>query len=169
MNASQICLRSIELADAPLLLRWENDPKAWASSGSYNPLSSAFVEAYILSSNVSLVERGQMSLVIQMQDEAVGYVQVSDYNAVERRAALGVYIAELHRGRGIATEALRELIQYLRQRMRCEHLYATMLESNTISQHLFLKLGFVHTASLPHWQWTGERYEALYYYQLWSE
>lgn len=170
MNGTDIRLRALELQDKALLHSWENDPEAWDSSGTCNPLSSSFIESYIANSSTSLVEQGQLALLIETVDTLpVGYIQILDYNAIERRAALGIYIGKEYRRQGYATHAIRQCIDYLRRRMRCGHFYARILESNTPSQHLFSQLGFVHTATLPHWQWTGEQYEALYYYQLWIE
>lgn len=170
MNEKDISLRALELQDKTLLHSWENDSEAWSSSSTYNPLSSAFIESYISSSSASLVEQGQLALIIETADaQPVGYIQMLDYNAVERRVALGIYISKEYRRQGYATRALSQCLDYLRGRMRCEHFYACILESNTPSQHLFSQLGFVHTATLPHWQWTGASYEALYYYQLWIE
>lgn len=165
-----IHLRALELTDKEILYAWENDPEAWSSSSTYNPLSSSFIDNYIISSNTSIIDNGQLALIIETtENESVGYIQMFDYNAIERRVALGIYIDKYHRRQGYASRSLQICIDYMQQRLRCEHFYASILESNIASQNLFIKLGFVHTATLPHWQWTGAQYEALYYYQLWIE
>lgn len=171
LSAERIRLRALELdRDRDALYEWENDAEAWASSGALNPISYDFVDRFIIASSASLLERQGLALVIEGQaGESLGYVQLNDYDAVSRRVSIGIYIGPQYRSCGYATESLRLLHTYLSSRLNCAMVYATVLEGNEASLRLFESLGYKQTARLERWQWQGDRYYDLIYYQLWLQ
>lgn len=164
-----IQLRALSQEDLPQLLRWENDPEGWYSNGTINPLSADFIQRYITSSTVHILESGTMSLIIEDLESrtSLGHLVLYDYTPIHRRLALGIYIDQAARHEGIATEALRLALRYAFDKLRCEQVYAEVLASNEASQHMLRSLGFEHTATLPRWHWHDTHYEDLYYYQIW--
>ena len=83
--------------------------------------------------------------------------------------ALGIYVAPEVRQHGIASIALRQAIRYAFTRLRCEQVYAEVLAENHTTQDILLHLGFRQTALLPNWHWTGDSYQDLLFFQLWSK
>lgn len=163
-------LRSFELEkDEAVLYQWENDTTAWTSSGTLNPLSSSFIKEFITRSAASIVEEGRISLVVEVEQVQVGYVQLLDYDPINRKAGVGVYIAPEYRSRGYAHEALRLLSNYAYAKLGCEMLYASVLSNNFPSLSLFKALGFEHTATLLRWVRLEDEYCNLFYFQLWRD
>ena len=161
LKGQHVRLRALGQADLPDLMRWENDPMAWSSSKTINPLSPDFIQSYITSSTQHILETSCMGLVIELiapPATAVGHLMLYDYSAIHRRLALGLYVAPEHRGRGYAFEQLR-----------CEQVYAEILSDNVHSRQLVKDLGFVETACLPRWHWDTRTYQDLFYYQKWNE
>lgn len=171
LSSQRIRLRALELdRDRSALYEWENDVEAWASSGILNPISYGFIDQFIISSGTSILERQSLALVLEGQaGQALGYIQLFDYEPVSRRVAIGVYIAPLYRRQGYALEAIGLLHGYLRQALNCTMVYASVLEPNVASQALFERLGYKQTARLEQWQWQGDKYHDLIYYQLWLQ
>lgn len=172
LKGQHVRLRALGQADLPDLMRWENDPMAWSSSKTINPLSPDFIQSYITSSTQHILETGCMGFVIELigtAATAVGHLMLYDYSAIHRRLALGLYIAPEHRGRGYAREALSCAISYAFEQLRCEQIYAEILRDNAHSRQMVKDLGFVETACLPRWHWDTRTYQDLFYYQKWNE
>ena len=56
LKGQHIRLRALGQADLPDLMRWENDPMAWSSSKTINPLSPDFIQSYITSSTQHILD-----------------------------------------------------------------------------------------------------------------
>lgn len=165
-------LRPLEsLRDRTTLYMWENEASVWASSGAFNPISYRFIDQFILESTVDIIEKRQMSLMLESTETAdsIGYLQLFDYEPVSRRISLGIYIAVEYRRQGYAAEALGVIHAYLEQRLNCSMIYAAVLSGNHASQRLFEHAGYRHTATLERWHWQDGVYQHLMYYQLWLQ
>lgn len=172
LTNDRIRLRSMEAEiDTPYLHRWEGDSEAWTSSGVLNPIASSAIEAHIIRSTTALVDNGRMDLMIELitQSLPIGYVQLYDYDPINQRLGLGVYLAPEYRRQGFAREALQLVHDYAWSRMNCQMLYAEVISSNVQSQKLFERLGYEHTASLRSWYRLDGEYQDLLYYQLWHK
>lgn len=172
LRGEHIRLRALTKADLPMLLRWENDPTAWNSSQTINPLSSDFLYDYISRSAKHILETGCLGLIVELlqpEPRAIGHLMLYDYTAIHRRLALGLYIDPEYRNRGYARESLSCAISYAFGQLRCEQVYAEILADNSYSRQLVKELGFVETACLPRWHWDTKTYQDLFYYQKWNE
>lgn len=169
-RGERIRLRALERSDAEYLYHWEHNEDAWASSVMLNPLSSSFIEAYILEASNSIVLKGEMSLMIERCDDGmpIGYVQLLGYDAISRRVGLGLYIAQEYRRLGYAKEVVNLTQDYAFARLGVRMIYADILASNEPCCRLFESLGYTHTATLPQWHYAEGTYHDLRYYQLWS-
>lgn len=170
LHNEQIRLRSFELSDVDTLYSWEQDSTAWASSSTLNPLSRQFIKDYIVDSAQSIITRGELSLLIELKQEArpIGYVQLLAYDSISRRVGLGLYIAPEYRRLGYARGVVRLVEAYAFGRLGVRMIYADILASNDACCRLFEGLGYRHTATLPEWHWADGLYHDLKYYQLWN-
>lgn len=170
LENERLRLRAMEVdIDTDHLYHWENDPDSWNSSGVLNPLSSTFIQEYIVQSSSSIIERGALALMIDSAEHgAVGYVQIMDYTPISKRAEVGIYLASEYRGMGYGREALQLVASYAWRSLGCRMLYARVSSSNMAAQRLFIALGYEHTATLPQWMWSDGQYHDLNYYQLWN-
>lgn len=167
----RIRLRSMEAEiDTPYLSQWEGDSDAWISSGVLNPIAASAIEAHIIRSSTALVDHGQMDLMIEtiLEGKPIGYVQLYDYDPINQRLGLGVYIAPSYRKQRYAYEAMTLLHNYAWRRMNCQMLYAQVIATNIPSRKLFESLGYELTATLRDWYKFNNRYHDLLYYQLWN-
>lgn len=170
LTTERIILRALDAyRDRTTLYVWENDTSSWSSSSTLNPISYKFIDEFILESTTDIIEKHQMSLMIESiaDNSSIGYIQLFDYHPVDSRCAIGIYIAEKVRNRGYASEALSVVHRYLFERLRCTMVYASVLSGNLPSRRLFEHLGYRHTATLERWHWLDGMYQDLMYYQLW--
>lgn len=164
-----IHLGPLELDHAPQLQAWENDPENFMDTGALNPLPEDFFQRYILSSNRQITETGSQSLGIFLPEDKnpIGYINLYNFDPIHRRVALGFYVSQGHRGKGIASQAIQQILTFAWNELRCEQVYAEVLDTNLASQHLLSHLGFEHTATLRGWQWVQTDYHDLLYFQIW--
>ncbi len=163
-----IALRKIEPTDLPFLYQWENDASAWADGANHNPLSQQDLREYIASTTGDIFKDGQLRLVIQSVSEAVctlsaqrsvspqdgltiGCVDLFDFDPRNRRAALGMYIASEHRGKGVGHEALAKIEEYAFDFLHLRCLYAVIAQTNTACSAIFEHAGYIPSSPLKNW------------------
>lgn len=142
-------LRKLEPTDLPFLYQWENDASVWADGANHNPLSQQDLRNYIESTTGDIYRDGQLRLIIE--DEAtLGCIDLFDFDPRNRRAAIGMYIAPEHRGKGVGKEALRLLEQYAFGHLNLRVLYAVIATKNIACTTLYRNAGYT-SSPLPSW------------------
>ena len=144
-------IRALEIADLPLLYRWENDASAWADSDTHNPLSQRLLREYIESSTGDLYKDGQLRLIIEHEGVTAGCIDLFDLDPRSRKAAMGLYISPELRGKGLAKSAVTWMLSYARDFLHLHQLYAIIRSSNTACCTVYRDLGFREDAVLKEW------------------
>jgi diamine N-acetyltransferase len=153
IRGEKINLRALELADADLFLKWENADDAREHSGFYQPVSAYLAEQFIAHSNRPVQEVGQLRLVIESHDkQAMGLMDIYDIDFLQRRAALGIYLASEFRQKGFAIEAIQLMTTYAFETLNLELLYADIRAQHEASLKAFAHAGFAQGVLLPGWQ-----------------
>jgi RimJ/RimL family protein N-acetyltransferase len=82
----------------------------------------------------------------------------------ERRAAIGYWLAERGRGRGVATRATRLIAGWAFKRLRLERLEITCAPENLASQRVAERCGFTREGLLrSHMRFKGGRRDTIVY------
>ena len=113
--------------------------------------------------------RDNHPLLAAEEDGAViGYACLSPYREKEAYAStveLSVYVARSHRGRGVASALLAELLALAREDRRTHLVVSVITGGNAASRRLhekfgFLSAGVIHQAAFKHGRWRDiENYE----------
>ena len=146
-----IKLRKIEPTDLPFLYQWENDASAWADGANHNPLSQQDLRNYIESTTGDIYRDGQLRLIIEQSAMTLGCIDLFDFDPRNRRAAIGMYIAPEHRGKGVGKEALRLLEGYAFGHLNLRVLYAVIATKNIACTTLYRNAGYTGSSPLPQW------------------
>lgn len=164
-------IRALEISDLPLLYQWENDATAWADGDTHNPLSQRLLREYIESSTGDLYKDGQLRLVIENEGATAGCVDLFDLDPRSRRAAMGLYIAPAHRGKGLAKKAVEWVLSYAREFLHLHQLYAVIRCGNQACCRIYDELDFSRDAVLRDWviQPDGTYDDAIVYQKLLNE
>jgi diamine N-acetyltransferase len=130
-------------SDAPLVLQWENDPQFWPITEQAGPFDLQQIEESLQHSG-SLEEHGQSRYIIFNQPlEPIGLLDLFNYDAIEKKVGIGVLIGhDRHRGKGYASDAIRTLLQRVRQLNQIKTLDCLIHVDNLNSLTLFTHLGF---------------------------
>jgi diamine N-acetyltransferase len=131
-------------ADAPLILKWENNPEFWPITEEPGPFTIDQIEEALHRSG-SLEQHGQARWIFFTTDmRPVGVVDLFHYDRNAKKAGIGILIGDTtDRGRGYASDAIRTLLVRLRSLRQVEILECLIHTDNTASLHLFAQLGFV--------------------------
>ena len=159
-------LRKIEPSDLPFLFQWENDATMWADSDTHNPLSRHDLHQYIENTTGDIYRDGQLRLIIedsqlstfnsQLSTKIVGCIDLFDFDARNRKAAIGMYIAPEERGKGVGKQAVQLLEDYAFGFLHLRMLYAIISVHNTACSHIYEQMGYTPSSVLKDWTLEGD-------------
>lgn len=172
MRYKDVLLRAIEPEDLELLYEWENNGDYWTISNTITPFSKYTLKRYIKNSHKSIYETGQLRLMIVHAEDKVtiGTIDIFDFDPFHSRAGLGILIArEDYRRKGLASMALRCLVDYCFDTLHLHQLYCNILGNNCESMDLFKKAGFTESNVKKDWIKTASGYLDEHFFQLINE
>lgn len=153
-----ICLRKLEPADLPYLYQWENDAAVWSSADTHNPLSQQDLRDYIGSTTGDIYRDGQLRLIIEEStpgaaqgQHTLGCIDLFDFDARNRKAAVGMYIAPEERGKGVGKKAVQLLEEYAFGFLHLRLLYAVIATDNKACAALYKLMDYSPSSVLKNW------------------
>lgn len=152
LKSDRIIFRSPEPEDLEFMYTMENDTTLWSVGDTLLPYSRYTLRAYLEQSKQDLFAERQARFVITLCDKPVGMIDLANYDPLNGRAEVCIGLLGEFRGQGIASEALQLLCNYSFDRLHIHQLYSYITAENVESRNLFVKLGFVETATLKDWQ-----------------
>ena len=166
MSEVNLKLRKIEPSDLPFLYQWENDVTMWADSDTHNPLSRHDLHQYIENTTGDIYRDGQLRLIIedsqlstlnsQLSSLILGCIDLFDFDARNRKAAIGMYIAPDARGKGVGKQAVQLLEDYAFGFLHLRMLYAIISVHNTPCSHIYEQMGYTPSSVLKDWTLEGD-------------
>ena len=160
-------LRAAEPEDLDLMYLVENDTALWEFGNTNVPYSRFALRQFIEQTSNDINTDGQVRLVIALSSNrnAIGFVDLQNYNLRYRRAEVGIVIMPEWQRQGIGEEVLGILAKYASKHLYIHQLFALVSVTNIAAQALFSKAGFNRTATLQHWLRNGEEWQDAMVYQ----
>jgi diamine N-acetyltransferase len=155
-----IVLRALEPEDLDILFVWENDTTMWEFGNNIAPFSHKLLSDYIANYDGDIYKSQQLRFIIEPvgSDTPVGMVDLYDFDAINRRAGVGIMIDAAHQSKGYAQSALSLLSNYCYRRLGMHQLYAIIADNNKKSISAFERSGFFTCGKLRSWIRNGEKY-----------
>lgn len=160
----KICrLRALEPGDLDAMYGWENDTEAWQVSGSVAPFSRHILSRLIDEQVFDIYATRQLRLVIESCGneavgvvaggcaEAVGAVDLFEFDPQNRRAGVGIIISPEYRCKGLALDALLTLEAYVREVLHMHQLWCSVGANNQASLALFRRAGYTECGCRKEW------------------
>ncbi|MCR5888620.1 GNAT family N-acetyltransferase [Hymenobacter sp. J193] len=162
-----VFLRALEPEDLDFLYMLENDADVWGVSDTLAPVSRHLLRQYLEHAAADLHQVRQLRLVIgtQVTRQAVGTVDLFDFNPLHGRAGVGIMVLAAERRQGYAQASLELLLSYARHTLRLHQVYCSVAASNEASQHLFEKIGFSRVGIRRQWLRNTQGWEDVVEYQ----
>lgn len=168
LQGELVYLRALEPEDLDLLFEVENNEEFWEVSATSVPFSRYILKQYLENSHRDIYDVKQLRLVIcENAGEAVGFIDIFDFDPKNRRAALGILIINRkNRHKGYGTETLQLVCKFCFTHLGVHQVYANVGSDNTSSKLLFEKAGFTLTARKKDWNLVDGEYKDEFTYQL---
>lgn len=157
----RVNLRALEREDLSKMCKWRNDPEAIRFIFSYLPISMAEEEEWF---SRYLKEEKSRVFVIQTKEarEAIGYLLVSNIDHKNQNAEVGIHIDEKeYQGKGLGTDAMRRLLQFLFEEMNLHRIYLYVHDYNERALDFYKKMGFVQEGILRDAIFTDGRFHDI--------
>jgi len=169
LTGEQVYLRALEPEDLDFIYAIENNEEIWEVSLTQTPYSRFLIKQYLENAHLDIYEAKQLRLMICSKEtkNAVGLIDLFDFNPSHNRAGVGILIAEQkYRGLGYGKEALSLVIKYGKTHLRLHQLYANIAIDNLNSVKLFEREGFCKIGVKKDWSLVEGQYKDELLYQL---
>ncbi len=103
---------------------------------------------------------------IESEGETAGEISLKSLRWFNRKAEIAVFILKEFRGKGLAEQALRLLLDYVFNTMNFHRLEAEVVAYNPAAKALFEKIGFVQEGILREAKFFKGRYHDIFSYGL---
>ena len=168
LRGELVYLRALEPEDLDFIFEVENNEEFWEVSATSVPFSRYILRQYLENSHKDIFEVKQLRLTIcNLAGESLGFIDIFDFDPKNRRAALGILIANReNRNKGYGTETLQLICAYCFTHLGLHQVYANVGEDNTTSKILFEKANFRLAAEKKDWNLINGEFKTELTYQL---
>lgn len=144
LKGNTIYLRALEPEDIDFIYMIENDESVWELSHTQTPYSKFLITEYLSNAHKDIYEAKQFRFVIcDSSNNRIGLIDLFDFDFKNKRVGVGLLIhSEKDRRKGIGSQALDLVINYIFLNFDIHQIYANILENNTPSLNLFKAKGF---------------------------
>ena len=168
MKNDSIELRPLEPTDLDTLYNWENDSALWVVSDTVAPYSRAALWQYLENYTGDIFAQRQLRLMITLASDGtpVGTIDFLNFDPLNNRAELGLFIASEHRGKGLGRQALELLTAYAREHLGLRQLYVFIALDNTVCLKMFEDYGYRRVGIIKSWVKRGSTYRDVALLQM---
>ena len=122
------------------------------------------IQAWIDSNDASQ----SMTLGVYLNDQLVGMCGFNTIDLLNRRGAIGYWLAEEYNGQGIMTRAVRGLVDYAFKKLELHRVEISAGVENHQSRKIAERLGFEEEARLKEYEFLYDHYHDLVQYRMMS-
>ena len=157
-----VTLRSRSEADVDVLFKLATDLSTWEerSPSTPAPVTRGTFEARLAQSDADSSGK-TMSFVIDVDGEAVGSVSLFEFDALARHAEVGIALVAEHRGKGIGTAAISQIVDFAFVRCNLRRVHLQAIASNLGAIRAYEKAGFVIEGRQREHAWVRGQYEDI--------
>lgn len=167
MKEPNIRLRALELEDLDFLYQIENDDRLWELGVSNVPYSRRVLLDYITSASADIYVDNQVRLIVENeQNEQVGILDLTDFDPRHHRAELGIVIKKEFQGQGYAKASVSRLLQYARNVLHLQQIYAIVGIRNQKAAKMLQSVGFEGNNVLKQWLCGQVGYEDAMFFNI---
>jgi len=158
LNGDKVYLRPLEREDAPLLVRWMNDPEVTRTLNIYRPVNLRIEEDFIdkmLQSEHDLA----LGIVVRDTDHLIGATGLHRMDFKNSHSSFGISIgAKAEWGKGYGSEATRLLVGYAFDTLNLNRVWLYVFEHNERGIRTYEKVGFKKEGTLRQDRYQEGRY-----------
>lgn len=142
LKTERLVLRPPVARDAESITRYANNRKVWLALRDRFPHPYHLAHARQFIASIS-EEKPALTFGIDLDGEVIGVIGVVPKLDIFRHSAeIGYWLGEPFWGRGLATEAVRAIVDYSFDRLDLTRLFAWVFDTNRSSVRVLEKAGF---------------------------
>jgi RimJ/RimL family protein N-acetyltransferase len=169
LRSQRLCLRPLQPEDAPCIVGYRSLPEvarfqAWESFGPEDAAQLIANQAGIRPNTPGTWL--QLALVLLESGDVVGDCGIHFRRDEPRQVELGITLAPTRQGRGLATEALSSVLEYVFNSLGKHRASAVTDAENHAAAGLFQRLGFRREAHLVEHVWFKGAWGSEYLFAL---
>lgn len=141
---NNISLRNLYIQDKVKLAELANTKYIWDNVRDFfpHPYTEKDAKEFIELCNS---EKPKVTFAIDLGKELVGVTGLELQKDVYRKSAeIGYWVGEAYRNKGVATEAVKLMVNYGFEKLNLNRIYSGVFEYNRASQKVLLKCGFTY-------------------------
>lgn len=168
LTGKKVYLRALEPEDLDFVHEIENNEDFWEVSSTQTPYSKFLIRQYLENAHRDIYDIKQLRLVISTKrHRSVGLIDVYDLEPKNRRAAIGILIAnKKDRRKGFGSESLALLCDYCFKHLGLHQVYANVGAGNRDSMRVFENNGFRKVGLKKDWVLYDGEFKDEFLYQL---
>ncbi|APG58964.1 GNAT family N-acetyltransferase [Christiangramia salexigens] len=168
LTGDKVYLRALEPEDLDFVHKIENDEDFWEISSTQSPYSKFLIRQYLENAHRDIYDIKQLRLVVcTKKHRPVGLIDVFDLEPANRRAAVGILIAnKKDRKKGFGSESLALLSKYCFTHLGLHQIYANVTADNLESMQVFENNGFRKVGLKKDWTLFNGKFKDEWLYQL---
>jgi len=168
LETERLRLRKITEQDAPNLMEYLSDEEVMKHYGlePFESIEDALSEIRWYESLLSDQSGIRWGISLKHDDRIIGSIGFHRYVPQHHRVEIGFEISKDYWGKGIANEALNEVLAYGFENFPIQRIEALIEPENLASQKLVERHGFVREGLLRKYEYTRGKYDDLYMYSL---
>ena len=168
MKNEMIALRALEPTDLDTLYNWENDSALWNVSDTVAPYSRAALWQYLEAYTGDIYAQRQLRLMITLASDntPIGTIDFLNFDPLNNRAELGLFVDSAYRGKGLGRQALELLTDYAREHLGLKQLYVYIAQENEACLNLFDSFGYRRVGIIHKWVKRGINYHDVVLLQM---
>lgn len=143
-----VIIRPVTLDDAHAFALHGDNPKIAANMRDIFPSPYKLDDAKRFISSVITLDPPRVMAIVADGDVCGAISLVGKEDVYARSFETGYWIGEDFWGRGIATQAVKQIVEYGFTNFNVERIYACVFSPNLSSKKVLLKNGFVHEGTL---------------------
>jgi diamine N-acetyltransferase len=155
---TQVYLRPLELADAPTVAPWINDPDVRATLLMYRPINQQFEEGFIGTIYKSEHDLA-LGISLPRSDRLIGVVGLHQIDFKNSHAQFGMLIGEKQEwGKGYGTEATSLMVAYAFGTLNLNRVWLHVYSDNSRGIRAYERVGFQREGLLRQENYRDGRY-----------
>jgi RimJ/RimL family protein N-acetyltransferase len=142
LTGTNVYLRALERADAPIILPWVNDQQVIQHLLIHKPLNLAAEEGFIDAVNRSDHDVA-FGICLAGTHDLIGVTGLHRVDTKNRHAMFGIFIgAAAHRGKGYGTDVTALVVRYAFDTLNLNRVWLHVYEDNKGAIRAYEKVGF---------------------------
>lgn len=139
---TKVSIRSFQRDDADAIARLANNKKIWDNLRDYMPYPYTLKDAHDFI-EMKLAITPTFDFAIIYEDDFVGVIGGNGQNDIYRHSAeIGYWLGEPYWGKGIASEAVKLIVEYAFNELDIKRLFTSVFDYNPASMKVLEKAGF---------------------------